>query len=233
MNTERIQNHNRNTRNIFDSISKKYDSSNLILSIGLEKKWRHEFLNHIKPEQKRVLDACCGTGTSTYHLWLNGKRKVTGIDFSPGMIEIARKRYKDKEGIAFHTKDITDTGFADESFDCAAVAFGIRNILEREKALGELLRIVRPSGSIVILEFNHISKGIFGKLSGLYINNIMPFFGGMITGNREAYAYLARSIREFPSPERFMKIMMISGWNNINHLSLTGGICSIFTGRKD
>jgi demethylmenaquinone methyltransferase/2-methoxy-6-polyprenyl-1,4-benzoquinol methylase len=233
MDTEKIQNHNKNTKNIFDSISKKYDISNLILSMGLEKKWRCQFLNCIRPGQNRVLDACCGTGTSTYHLWLNGSTEVTGIDFSRGMIEIARKRYKDKEGITFYTKDVTDTGFADNSFDCAAIAFGIRNILEREKALSELFRIVRPSGSIVILEFNHINKGIFGRLSGIYINSLMPFMGGLITNNRKAYEYLAKSIREFPEPERFMKIMRTSGWKSISHLSLTGGICSIFTGRKD
>ena len=232
MDSERIQNHNQNTRNIFDSISKKYDLSNAILSLGLEKKWRREFLNFVRPGEKNILDACCGTGTSTFYLWQDGSRKVTGIDFSRGMIEIAGDRYKGKEGITFYTKDVTDTGFTDESFDCATIAFGIRNILERKKALGELFRIVKPSGSIVILEFNHIDKGMMAKLSGFYINSIMPFMGGLVTNNRQAYDYLAESIRKFPAPEEFMVLIKDSGWKNINHLLLTGGICSIFTGQK-
>ena len=233
MDPGRIQNHKRNTRDIFDSISKKYDISNFVLSLGLEKIWRRKFLKCIGPGQKKILDACCGTGTSTYYLWQGGSRIVTGIDFSRGMIEIARKRYGNKEGITFYAKDATNTGFKDDSFDCAAIAFGIRNILERKKALSELQRIVKPSGSIVILEFNHIEKGIMARLSGFYINRIMPFMGGLLTNNRQAYDYLAKSIRQFPSPEGFMSLMKDSGWTDIEHLALTGGICSIFTGRKE
>jgi len=219
-------------RDIFNSISGRYDASNLILSMGLEKKWRHEFLKLIRPEHKKVLDACCGTGTSTYQLWKAGNREVSGMDFSGNMIEVARKKYSLIKGICFYKGDVTATGFADGSFDCVTIAFGIRNILERKKALKEFLRIVRPGGSIVILEFNHIESGLFGSLSGMYIRRIMPLMGGILTGSRQAYDYLAKSIREFPGSGGFMDLMKASGWQKTEYRPLSGGICSLFTGQR-
>ncbi len=219
-------------RDIFNSISRRYDASNLILSMGLEKKWRHEFLKLIRPEHKKVLDACCGTGTSTFQLWKAGNREVSGMDFSGNMIEIAREKYGHIEGISFYTGDVTATGFAGSSFDCVTIAFGIRNILERKKALKEFCRIVRPGGSIVILEFNHIDRGLFGSLSGMYIRRVMPLMGGIITGSRQSYDYLAKSIRQFPGSGEFMDLMEASGWQKPDCRPLSGGICSLFTGQR-
>jgi demethylmenaquinone methyltransferase / 2-methoxy-6-polyprenyl-1,4-benzoquinol methylase len=229
---ESINIHRSNTRDIFDSISRRYDLSNLILSMGLEKRWRHEFLKSIRPEHKKILDACCGTGTSTYQLWKAGSREVSGMDFSGKMIEVAREKYSRIKGICFYTGDVTATEFADGSFDCVTTAFGIRNILERKKALTEFCRIIRPGGSIVILEFNHIDSGLFGSLSGMYIRRIMPLMGGILTGRRQAYDYLAKSIRQFPRPGEFMDLMKASGWKELDHRPLSGGICSLFTGQR-
>jgi demethylmenaquinone methyltransferase / 2-methoxy-6-polyprenyl-1,4-benzoquinol methylase len=229
---ESVNTHRPDTMDIFNSISRRYDASNLILSMGLEKRWRHEFLKLIRPEHKKVLDACCGTGTSTYQLWKAGNRQVSGMDFSGNMIKIAREKYSHIKGISFYEGDVTATGLADGSFDCVTIAFGIRNILERKKALKEFLRIVRPGGSIVILEFNHIESGLFGGLSKIYIRSVMPLMGGILTGSRQAYDYLAKSIREFPGSEEFMDLLKASGWQKPNYRPLSGGICSLFTGQK-
>ncbi|MCD4669249.1 MAG: bifunctional demethylmenaquinone methyltransferase/2-methoxy-6-polyprenyl-1,4-benzoquinol methylase UbiE [Actinomycetia bacterium] len=221
-------------RDLFDSISKKYDITNSIISLGLESIWRRQFLKKINNSDGEILDICCGTGTSTYQIWLKAKRaRVSGIDFSDGMIDIARSKYRENPNLVFYSGDAGDLEFADDTFDCITIAFGIRNILERGKALREFHRVAKNSGRIIILEFNYIKKGFFRYLYKFYLNRVMPFIGGFITGDRRAYKYLTETIKDFPDPENFKRLMGNAGWKSVEHLPLTCGICNIFIGYKE
>ena len=218
-------------RDLFDSISKKYDITNSIISPGLESIWRRQFLKKINSSDSKILDVCCGTGTSTYQIWLKARRaRVHGIDFSDGMIDIARNKYRKNPNLVFCSGDASNLDFTDNTFDCITTVFGIRNILERGEALKEFHRVTKQSGRIIILEFNYIKKGFFGYLYRFYLSRIMPFVGGFITGDRLAYKYLARTIKEFPDPESFKRLMENAGWESVQHLPLTCGICNIFIG---
>ena len=218
---------------LFDSISGKYDITNSIISLGLESIWRRQFLRRINSSDSRILDICCGTGTSTYQIWLKaGSARVSGIDFSDGMIDIAKSKYKENTELVFYSSDASDLDFADNAFDCITIVFGIRNILKRKKALKEFYRVTKHSGMIIILEFNYIEKGSFSYLFRFYLSRIMPFVGGFITGDRWAYRYLAGTIKEFPDPENFKRLMENAGWESVQHLPLTMSICNIFTGYK-
>lgn len=220
-------------REFFDSISEKYDITNSIISLGLESIWRRHFLRKINGFDSRVLDICCGTGTSTYQIWLkNRKAIVSGIDFSDGMIDIAKSKYRENINLVFYPGDASNLDFKDNAFDCITIVFGIRNILKREKALREFYRVTKHSGRIIILEFNNIEKGFFSYLFRFYLNRIMPFIGGFITGDRWAYRYLARTIKEFPDHKRFKRLMENAGWKSVQHLPLTCGICNIFIGSR-
>ena len=220
-------------REMFDSISKRYDISNSIISLGFENIWRRQFLRKINSSDSRILDICCGTGTSTYQIWLKaGSAEVSGIDFSDGMIDIAKSKYRENTNLVFYPGDANNLDFADNVFDCITIVFGIRNIIEREKALTEFYRITKHSGRIIILEFNYLEKGFFSYLFRFYLNRIMPFIGGFITGDRCAYRYLAGTIKEFPDHEKFKRLMENAGWESVQHLPLTCGICNIFIGSR-
>jgi len=221
-------------RDFFDSISKKYDITNSIISLGLESIWRRQFLKKINNSDSRILDICCGTGTSTYQIWSKARSaRVSGIDFSDGMTGIARSKYRENANLVFYSGDAGDLDFEDGVFDCVTIVFGIRNILEREKALKEFYRVTKSSGRIIILEFNYIEKGLFSHLYKFYLRRIMPFVGGFITRDRRAYKYLTETIKDFPDPECFKGLMENTGWESVQCLPLTAGICNLFIGCKE
>jgi demethylmenaquinone methyltransferase/2-methoxy-6-polyprenyl-1,4-benzoquinol methylase len=216
---------------LFDDISPRYDLSNTIISMGFEKIWRRHFLKQINSSNCAILDACCGSGTSTSQIGSKAKKaKILGIDISEKMISIARDRYKSNKNLVFSIGDINSLDLKSNSFDCITIVFGIRNVPERKKALKELKRVVKDGGKIIILEFNHIKNGIFGHLFRFYLYRILPIIGGMLTGKKGAYTYLSQSIRDFPDPGSFLLMMKRSGWKNVEQISLTGGICKIFIG---
>jgi demethylmenaquinone methyltransferase/2-methoxy-6-polyprenyl-1,4-benzoquinol methylase len=221
-------------RKLFNSISKKYDITNSIISLGFETIWRRQFLNKIIGSDKNILDVCCGTGTSAYQIWLKNKNaEISGIDFSEGMIKTAKNKYHKIPNLNFYTSDVDDLDFKDNTFDCITIVFGIRNIMKREKVLRGLHKFLKDSGRIIILEFNYLEKGFFSHLFRFYLNRIMPLAGGCITGDRWAYKYLARTIKEFPDTENFKKLMENTDWKSVRSFPLTFGISNIFVGYKE
>lgn len=223
-----------NVSRLFDSISGRYDISNHIISLGLETKWRRRFLKEIRSTDDKILDVCCGTGISTYQIGRKAKNAIVyGIDFSDGMINLAMERYHNYENLVFKKNEVADIDFEDKSFDCITLVFGIRNILNREKALRELFRVTKYGGRIVILEFNYIDKGFFGHLFKFYLKRIMPLMGGIITGEKKAYEYLARTIHNFPDKNRFTGLMEQAGWKSVRAYPLTNSLCNIFIGYKE
>ncbi|HHT78610.1 MAG TPA: bifunctional demethylmenaquinone methyltransferase/2-methoxy-6-polyprenyl-1,4-benzoquinol methylase UbiE [Actinobacteria bacterium] len=230
-------------RKIFNSISFRYDVANYFISLGVERYWRLKFLKMISGSEKKVLDACCGTGYST--IGIAGRIKndavIYGIDFSGEMLEIARskaERYLYYAGrgqnikIRFSEGDVTCLDFEDGLFDLITVVFGIRNVKDRKKALEEFHRVSSDKSRLLIMEFNYPQNKFIRNIYDFYLNFVMSNLGAMITGNKEAYSYLAESIRNFTGVTDFCRIIKDAGWQILKVRSMTFGVCTIYYAGK-
>jgi len=201
-------------RQMFSSIATRYDVTNEVLSFGIHRLWRRTAVRLSQAKAgDRVLDCASGTGD----LAMVFKRKVgdtghvLGTDFCPEMLESAPgKAAKAGLRIDFQVADAMALPFADNSFDVASIAFGIRNVDDPVQCLREMGRVVRPGGRVVVLEFGQ-PEGVFGALFRFYSKSIMPAIGGLLTGNRAAYEYLPRTSAAFPAGDRFLALMDQSG----------------------
>jgi len=187
---------------MFDSIAPKYDIANRVLSLGIDKKWRkeaiEEALKNIIEENIKILDVACGTG-DMIDIWLNSVKnksiEICGLDPSKGMLEIAKKRFPK---IKFYNAYATEIPCKDNSIDVISISFGIRNVLEIEKALREFNRVLKKNGKLLILEFVKAKEErSFRKCIDFYTKKFLPKIGGIITKNKEAYEYLPKSIENF------------------------------------
>ena len=234
-----------NVEQLFDNISAKYDTANYFTSLGLEKYWRRKFSRHIKGSEKYILDACCGTGISTLnimHRIKNSSAQITGIDFSEDMLAVARQRlekinFNSKNmanlGIKFIQGDVSSLSFKDDYFDLITIVFGIRNVVDRKKALEEFFRVAKPGGRLVIMEFNFPQKPLFRKLYSFYMNRILVNIGGAITKNKNAYRYLVKTIKDFPPVDDFSLLIASAGFSDVRVEKLTMGTCTIFSALKN
>lgn len=224
-------------RKLFDSIAPDYDRLNHMLSLDIDKSWRRKAIQEtLIPGQKLdILDVACGTGDFAIGLAKAsyGESHITGIDISENMLSIGREKVKAAglgECIDLATGDCEALPFADNTFDRASAAFGVRNFEHLETGLKEIFRVLRPSGKIVILELSTPSGRIPAALYKLYFLNILPAIGGIVSGNRGAYRYLPESVLKFPRPEEFMEIMGKCGFSDVRHRAFTMGICRMYTG---
>ena len=193
-------------RELFNSIAGRYDLVNRLTTLGLDKRWRRKAceiaLAYMDVKKPRVLDVACGTGDMIRCMMKRlEKRGVParfyGLDCSERMLEIAKKKVPFAELKVGNAEDIP---FPDGSFDLVSVAFGLRNFSEREKAISEIHRVLKQGGILLLLEFSR-NESFLGKLAWSYTRSVVPIIGGILTGNREAYNHLWRSIEAFPSPE--------------------------------
>lgn len=193
-------------RELFNSIAERYDLVNRLTTLGLDKRWRRKAceiaLTYMDVKKPRILDVACGTGDMIRCMMKRlEKRGVParfyGLDCSERMLEIAKKKVPFAELKVGNAEDIP---FPDRSFDLVSVAFGLRNFSEREKAISEIHRVLKQGGILLLLEFSR-NESFLGKLAWSYTRSVVPIIGGILTGNREAYNHLWRSIEAFPSPE--------------------------------
>lgn len=221
-------------RNMFADIADDYDRVNSILSFGVHHAWRTRtvLLSGAKKGDK-VLDCATGTGD----LALEFKKKVgsegyvLGTDFCKEMIEHApeKARYNNLD-VDFEVADAMDLPYEDDRFDIASIAFGIRNVDDPVVALKEMARVVRPGGSVIVLEFGQ-PKGLMKYPYELYSQYIMPTVGGWISGNKEAYTYLPKTSAAFPAGDKFITLMDQSeSFSQTDFEKLTGGIAYIYIG---
>lgn len=206
-------------REIFGSIAPTYDRLNHLLSFGLDRRWwrraANTFSDVLARPQSRVLDICCGTGDLTAALLAQrpaSGEPVTGLDFSREMLTLAQRKY---EGaiVRWVEGDAMALPFPDNSFDLVTSAFGFRNLTNYAAGLAEIHRVLRPGGSIGILECNQ-PGGLNGAFYNLYFHHILPVVGGWISGERAAYEYLPASVRRFPRPPRMLQLMQEAGFTN-------------------
>ncbi len=226
-------------RSLFDSIAGDYDRLNHILSLGVDRTWRRRALKWITDGQSRkeILDIACGTGDFSIEIAKHSDSgtAVTGLDLSAGMLEVmAGKVEAAGLGARIHTEqgNSENMRFDDCSFDRVTIAFGIRNFEKREKALKEILRVLKPGGRLVILELSVPSNSALRWLYCLYFKRVLPWIGGMVSGERAAYRYLPASVLKFPGKEEWMATMRDCGYRNVAHKSFSAGICRLYVGEK-
>ncbi len=230
--TEKIQ-------SLFDSIAGDYDRLNHLLSLGVDRRWRRKALKLITDGQprKEILDIACGTGDFSIEIARHSDPQtvVTGLDLSRGMLEVMAGKVESAGlGARIHTEQGNSESmrFGDGTFDRAAIAFGIRNFEDREKALKEILRVLKPGGRLVILELSLPSNPVLKWFYCLYFKGILPLIGGLVSGDRAAYRYLPASVLKFPGKEQWMATMRDCGYSNVTHESFSAGICRLYSGEK-
>lgn len=228
-----------NIRKMFDNIAPDYDKLNHIMSLGVDKIWRRKALKYaITPDSRQAfLDIACGTGDFAIAIAQKAEAssRIIGVDLSEGMLEVMRTKVAKmrlEEQISCEQGDCSQMRFEDNSFDCATIAFGIRNFEDRPKALKEILRVLKGNGKLVILELSVPSNPIILAIYKLYFLHVMPFIGGMISGDKAAYKYLPASVLKFPSPTEWIQVMKDAGYMDIIHKPLSLGLCRLYVGTK-
>ncbi|MGE3802770.1 MAG: bifunctional demethylmenaquinone methyltransferase/2-methoxy-6-polyprenyl-1,4-benzoquinol methylase UbiE [Candidatus Kapaibacterium sp.] len=221
-------------RLMFSDISESYDLGNDVLSLGMHRLWKKKFVKVAGPKSgDRVLDVATGTGDiATIFAKKVGKEgEVVGVDFSPAMIARARSRAKNLlPNLRFESGDALDLRFASNTFDIASISFGIRNVDNPAAGLKEMMRTVKPGGHVAVLEFGQPS-GLWGAFYRFYSRTLLPFLGGLISGNEEAYSYLDETSARFPSGEKFVALMREVGFVDIVVRPLLGGVAWIYVGK--
>jgi demethylmenaquinone methyltransferase/2-methoxy-6-polyprenyl-1,4-benzoquinol methylase len=208
---------------MFDRISPVYDPMNRLMTAGLDRRWRRLAIQAVVRPGDSVLDACCGTGDLALEAERAGGR-VTGLDFSEGMLERARRKSATVEWVR---GDLLELPFADASFDAATVGFGIRNVEGLEAGLGELARVLRPGGRLGCLEITR-PRGALRPFFALWFDTLVPLAGKVIPGG-EAYTYLPASVRRFPGPDELAEAMHAAGFAEIRWRLFGGGIVALHT----
>jgi demethylmenaquinone methyltransferase/2-methoxy-6-polyprenyl-1,4-benzoquinol methylase len=221
---------------MFNNISGKYDFLNHFLSVGIDRIWRKKAVAMLKEIQpKRILDLATGTGDFAIASLKLQPEEVVGMDISEGMLEVGRKKMKDRgfdKVVSMRLGDSEDLPFEDNYFDALTVGFGVRNYENLEKGLAEMLRVVRPGGKLIILEFSKPKKFPVKQYYAFHSKYIIPFFGKRISKDDKAYAYLPESVAAFPEGKNFTDILEKLGYNNVGARPVSGGIATIYYGIK-
>ena len=226
-------------RQMFDDIAPSYDRLNHLMSLDVDKLWRRHALKEIvdgTPQQ--ILDVACGTGDSTIvtaRAAAEGSL-VTGVDISEGMMALVMDKSR-KAGVAERIRLAVADGealpYEEGTFHRVTCAFGIRNFEHKELGLSEFRRVLRPGGKAVILELSVPQNRVLRWIYDLYFQHLMPWIGGLVSGDKAAYRYLPASVHAFPAPDVFQEMMRQAGFGNVRHKAFCLGICRMFVGEKD
>ena len=221
---------------MFNNISANYDFLNHFLSLGIDHLWRKKAIKQLKNlEVKKVIDIATGTGDFAIASLKLNPDEVIGVDISSGMLEVGAKKMKNKghdKTIKMILGDSENLAFEDNYFDALTVGFGVRNFENLEKGLSEMLRVIRPGGKIVILEFSKPKKFPVKQVFSFYSKYFIPFFGKRISKDTQAYAYLPESVAAFPEGKEFESILKKLNYKSVQSIILSGGIATIYTGTK-
>ena len=224
-------------KDIFSSVTNKYDFLNRFLSLRQDLSWRYKAVKQMRFfKSYKLLDIATGTGDLAIDAVNNHpKIQAVGLDFVQDMVDYGNLKIKDqnlKDRVSLRWGDATNIGYEDNSFDVSAMAFGIRNIPDKIKALTEMKRVVLPEGQILILELTTPNSGIFRDIYSFYLIGLLPKIARLFTSNPAAYEYLADSIINFPTRSEFISLLSSIGLKNIRAIPLSLGICTLYIANK-
>jgi demethylmenaquinone methyltransferase / 2-methoxy-6-polyprenyl-1,4-benzoquinol methylase len=217
-------------REMFTRIAPRYDLLNHLLSAQMDRFWRARTAKELKPilglSDALVLDLCCGTGDLAFALHRKANARIFGADFSHTMLVRARQKAIAGNGMSlvpFLEADALHLPFANDSFDLVTSAFGFRNLANYEDGLREILRVLKPAGTLAILEFTEPPAGVLGDAYRFYTRTVLPKIGGWISGDADAYAYLPRSVARFFRPDEFVSLLERAGYRQVRFQLMTLG----------
>ena len=226
--------------NIFSNVADKYDLMNDLMSFGMHRLWKDEFIRQIPNLNSNILDVASGSGDIALKLGKKARDRGSNIsltlsDINEEMLRQAKKKSIDLnrfQNLKFTVATAEELPFPDNSFDYYTIAFGIRNVPDINKALKEAYRVLKPMGKFICLEFSKVKESLLQDFYKFYSFNVIPKIGQIITGNKEAYDYLVESIDLFPSQDEFRIMIKEAGFEEINYKNLSGGIVAIHSAYK-
>ncbi|MFK8003662.1 MAG: bifunctional demethylmenaquinone methyltransferase/2-methoxy-6-polyprenyl-1,4-benzoquinol methylase UbiE [Polyangiales bacterium] len=218
---------------MFDAIAERYDVLNRVLSLGIDQGWRRDAVDALELETgDHVLDLATGTADLALQIAESASVSVVGSDPSPNMLSVGRAKVKKSRArVTLDEGDAQALPYGENEFDACSMAFGIRNVPDRELALREMVRVVRPGGRIVILELGEPDGTLIGPLARFHVHHVVPRIGALVSGQAE-YRYLQESIAAFPSAPAFAALMQKSGVRDVEVRRLTFGAANLYVGRS-
>jgi len=236
---------------VFHSVARRYDLMNDLMSGGLHRAWKDALLTAVNPPPKgrpgrlaetsdrpfALLDLAGGTGDVAFRVAQAGGAgtRVTVCDINAEMLAVGAERAVQRgldHAVTFEQGNAEELPYADRSFDCVTIAFGIRNVPRIDRALAEAYRVLRIGGRFLCLEFSSVDVPGLDALYELYSFQVIPRVGAAVTGDREAYQYLVESIRKFPRPQAFARMIEAAGFRRVSFRQMTGGIVALHSGWK-
>ncbi|GAB4271497.1 ubiquinone/menaquinone biosynthesis methyltransferase [Thermincola ferriacetica] len=225
-------------RDMFNSIARRYDLMNTLMTGGLDKKWRKFAVKRAELQPGGYgLDVCCGTGMLTMELaraaGLDGR--VTGLDFSEKMLAVAKENLKNfdlKDNISLIQGNAMALPFAENTFDCATVGWGLRNVPDIMTALREMVRVVKPGAKVVSLDMAQPTAPVFKQLYWFCFEKVIPAMGKLWAGNKGAYSYLHASAKVFPNQKVLVQMFREAGLVETKYHNFCGGVVAVVEGRK-
>jgi demethylmenaquinone methyltransferase/2-methoxy-6-polyprenyl-1,4-benzoquinol methylase len=216
-------------RAMFDDVARRYDLTNDVLSLGQDRRWRREVLRAVDPQPGEVvLDLAAGTGTSSQPFRDRGAT-VVPCDFSVGMLQVGKRALPH---LPFVAGDGTRLPFPDDTFDAVTISFGLRNIVDADAGLRELLRVTRPGGRVVVCEFSSPTWAPFRTVYIEYLMKALPAVARAVSSSPDAYVYLAESIRAWPDQAGLAARLQRAGWTGVEWRNLSGGIVALHRASK-
>lgn len=227
-------------RDVFDRVARRYDLMNDLMSLGVHRLWKAAMIDALAPRPgQRILDLAGGTGDIAFRIHARigpeaaCAQPILVCDINEAMLRVGRDRALDRgivDGIAWLAGDAEALPVADMSADACTIAFGLRNVTRIDRALAEIRRVLRPGGRILCLEFSRLSLPLLGEAYDRYSFSVLPGLGRIVTGDAEAYRYLAESIRRFPHQEDLAERMTAAGFERVGWRNLSGGVAALHTG---
>lgn len=225
-------------KEIFSSIAKKYERFNALSSMGMYRLWLADMIRQAPlGKDTDMLDIAGGTGDVAFAAArMKHPKHIQLTDFVPEMLEVARTHCE--EGCAcgvpldLDVVDAQNIPYGDQTYDVVTMAYGIRNMPDRERALAEIFRVLKPGGTLVCLEFSTPPNRLWNALYGFYLRHMIPFWGGLVTGDREGFVYLARSIRAFPDQSTYARMLEHAGFQKVTWKNYAGGIAAVHIAEK-
>lgn len=222
----------------FERLASAYDFGNDVISFGMHRLWKTRAVDRLACfSEGSYLDVCCGTGDLALRIAgrLNAQGKVTGLDFSQSMLVVARDRSRAAQAkvnckLEWVEGDAENLPFGNNTFNGAVISFGLRNLSDYTRGIEEMVRVVKPGGSVINLDLGHPTLPIFRQLFGLYFEKVVPVLGQIIQRDRVAYTYLPESAKRYPKPDIITQIFQDAGLIGVGYRSLAGGSVALHWG---